>query len=89
LLLINNSAGSSSGPDDDASEGTTSHSRGYARDGESGDARSRGSSRGKMSKEQKKAHRGQNKGRKFGKVRDELDLCWRVANGSTCEFGAE
>jgi tRNA-dihydrouridine synthase 3 len=77
------------GPDDDAAEGTTSHSRGHARDGEDGDGRSRVSSRGRTSKEHKKAHRGQNKARKFGKVRDELDLCWRVANGTTCEFGAE
>ncbi|KAG6865606.1 hypothetical protein C0991_001030 [Blastosporella zonata] len=42
-----------------------------------------------MSKEQKKAQRGANKGRRFGKVRDELDLCWRVANGAVCEYGAE
>ncbi|KAF8881681.1 hypothetical protein CPB84DRAFT_1687038 [Gymnopilus junonius] len=42
-----------------------------------------------MTKEQKKARQGQNKGRKFGKVRDELDLCWRIANGSICEYGSE
>ncbi|KAF9472611.1 FMN-linked oxidoreductase [Pholiota conissans] len=42
-----------------------------------------------MTKEQKKAQRGQNKARRFGKVRDELDLCWRVANGAICEFGTE
>ncbi|KAF8065084.1 hypothetical protein FPV67DRAFT_1562931 [Lyophyllum atratum] len=41
-----------------------------------------------MTKEQKKAQRGANKGRRFGKVRDELDLCWRIANGATCEYGA-
>jgi tRNA-dihydrouridine synthase 3 len=78
--------------DDDAAEGNTSHARGYARDardGDNGDSRSRGAGRGRMSKEQKKAQRGANKGRKFGKVRDELDLCWRVANGATCEFGDE
>ncbi|KAF8241060.1 FMN-linked oxidoreductase [Tricholoma matsutake] len=86
LLSINNSTDL---PDDDAAEGTSGHSRGYARGGENGDVRSSGLSRGRKSKEQKKAHRGQNKGRKFGKVRDELDLCWRVANGTTCEFGAE
>ncbi|KJA22425.1 hypothetical protein HYPSUDRAFT_67097 [Hypholoma sublateritium FD-334 SS-4] len=45
--------------------------------------------RGTPTKEQKKAQRGQNKARRFNKVRDELDLCWRVANGSTCEYGAE
>lgn len=42
-----------------------------------------------MTKEQKKARQGQNKARKFGKVKDELDLCWKIANGSICEFGAE
>jgi len=31
--------------------------------------------------------RGQNKGRRFKKVRDTLDLCWKVANGITCEVG--
>ena len=41
----------------------------------------------KLTKEQKKAQRGANKVRKFGKVKDELDLCWKVANGSVCEFG--
>lgn len=75
--------------DDDAAEGATSHSRGQPhRDGRDVDARdARGPSRGKLTKEQKKAQRGANKGRKFGKVRDELDLCWKVANGSVCEFG--
>ncbi|KIM43898.1 hypothetical protein M413DRAFT_17862 [Hebeloma cylindrosporum] len=42
-----------------------------------------------MTKEQKKAQRGQNKARKFGKVRDDFDLCWKIANGSICEFGDE
>ncbi|KAF8801086.1 zinc finger dihydrouridine synthase [Phlegmacium glaucopus] len=75
--------------DDDAAEGATSHSRGQPhRDGRDVDARdARGPSRGKLTKEQKKAQRGANKGRRFGKVRDELDLCWKVANGSVCEFG--
>ena len=75
--------------DDDAAEGTTSHSRGQPhRHGQDVDARDiRGPSRGKLTKEQKKTQRGANKGRKFGKVRDELDLCWKVANGSVCEFG--
>lgn len=38
-------------------------------------------------KQQKKAQRGQNKGRKFGKVRDGLELCWKVGNGILCESG--
>ena len=32
-------------------------------------------------------NRGQNKGRRFKKIRDSLDLCWKVANGIICEFG--
>ncbi|TFK31535.1 hypothetical protein BDQ12DRAFT_693979 [Crucibulum laeve] len=74
--------------DDDTAEGKTSSGRGYARDGENGDSRSRNSQR-KLSKEEKKAQRGANKGRRFGKTRDDLDLCWKVANGSMCEFGEE
>lgn len=42
-----------------------------------------------MSKEEKKAQRGQNRGRRFGKVRDEFDLCWKIANGAVCEHGTE
>jgi len=75
--------------DDDAAEGATSYPRGQPyRDGRDIDARdTRGPSRSKLTKEQKKAQRGANKGRKFGKIKDELDLCWKVANGSVCEFG--
>ncbi|KAJ3567931.1 hypothetical protein NP233_g6045 [Leucocoprinus birnbaumii] len=40
-----------------------------------------------MSKEEKKATRGANKGRRFGKTRDDVDLCWKIANGSDCEYG--
>ncbi|KAF5384202.1 hypothetical protein D9615_003375 [Tricholomella constricta] len=88
LLSTTNAAGV---PDDDAAEGTTTHTRGYAGNGEGDtrDSRSGGPARRKMTKEQKKAQRGANKGRRFGKVRDELDLCWRVANGTNCEYGAE
>ncbi|KAF8151441.1 zinc finger dihydrouridine synthase [Crassisporium funariophilum] len=77
--------------DDDAAEGTTSNTRSRdVRDARDSDPRdSRGPARGKLTKEQKKAQRGANKGRKFGKVRDELDLCWKIANGSICEFGEE
>ena len=42
-----------------------------------------------LSKEERKNKRGANKGRRFQKVRDDLELCWRVAVGKTCEFGAE
>ncbi|KAF9242298.1 hypothetical protein BU15DRAFT_72831 [Melanogaster broomeanus] len=76
--------------DDDAAEGSTSRAgrpadpRAPTPDGD----RNPGG-RKKFSKEQKKAQRGANKGRRFGKVRDELELCWRVANGAICEYGAE
>ncbi|KAG6889934.1 tRNA-dihydrouridine synthase 3 [Termitomyces sp. Mi166 len=90
LLPVNNIGGV---PDDDAAEGTTKPARsdrnGDARDDSSSrDSRS-GPTRGKLTKEQRKAQRGANKGRRFGKVRDELDLCWRVANGANCEYGAD
>jgi len=78
--------------DDDAAEGKTTGDRNQHRDGrDSTDSRdTRGSGRGgKMTKEQKKARQGQNKARKFGKVKDEFDLCWKIANGSICEFGSE
>ncbi|KAF8635621.1 hypothetical protein AX15_000260 [Amanita polypyramis BW_CC] len=73
-------------PDDDEAEGTTSHSRGLAR---VGDRTAEVKGWKKLTKEQRKAQRGANKGRKFGKIRDELNLCWKVANGSICEFGSE
>ncbi|KAF8888787.1 zinc finger dihydrouridine synthase [Infundibulicybe gibba] len=75
-------------PDDDGAEGMSTRARGYPRSAsaEDGDARS---SRSKGSKEQRKAQRGANKGRKFGKARDDLELCWKIANGSICEFGSE
>ncbi|KAI6025999.1 hypothetical protein EDC04DRAFT_224897 [Pisolithus marmoratus] len=74
--------------DDDAAEGSTSHvGRGPSRLDADGDSAPGG--RKKFTKEQKKAQRGANKGRRFGKVRDELELCWRVANGTICEHGSE
>jgi hypothetical protein len=30
---------------------------------------------------------GANKGRRFGKMRDEVELCWKTAKGETCDFG--
>jgi tRNA-dihydrouridine synthase 3 len=75
-------------PDDDAAEGTTQARGNTEGDGSQGSRRG-GPSRNKMTREEKKAQRGANKGRRFGKVRDELDLCWRVANGAVCERGAE
>ena len=48
-----------------------------------------GAQRKKLAREEKKKRRGQNKGRRFQKMRDEVDLCWKVATGETCEFGSE
>ncbi|KZT01621.1 zinc finger dihydrouridine synthase [Laetiporus sulphureus 93-53] len=83
-------------PDDDAAEGSTNHingrqnenSNGSAQDAEEGKKLS-GAQRRKLSKEERKAKRGANKGRRFQKVRDEVELCWKIANGKTCEFGSE
>ncbi|KAG1743735.1 uncharacterized protein EDB91DRAFT_1236703 [Suillus paluster] len=65
--------------DDDAAEGSTAHT---------GAPRARVAGK-KWTKAQKKEKRGANKGRKFGKVHDQLELCWRVANGKVCEHGDE
>ncbi|KAG2134108.1 hypothetical protein DEU56DRAFT_871874 [Suillus clintonianus] len=69
-------------------EGSTSHSRAPRGDEVDTDARGTGG-RKKWTKAQKKEKRGANKGRKFGKVHDQLELCWRVANGKICEHGDE
>ncbi|EMD37135.1 hypothetical protein CERSUDRAFT_137621 [Gelatoporia subvermispora B] len=81
-------------PDDDAAEGGSSHVNGRSESGDSPDApegpkKLSGAQRRKMSKEERKNKRGANKGRRFQKVRDEVELCWKVAIGKTCEFGAE
>ncbi|KAK7444511.1 tRNA-dihydrouridine synthase 3 [Stygiomarasmius scandens] len=78
--------------DDDAAEGGTAHTS--ARSGGGGEggndgSRSGGPSRKKKSREEKKARQGQNKNRKFGKVKDDYDLCRKTANGQVCEFGEE
>ena len=48
-----------------------------------------GSERRKLAKEEKKAQRGSNKGRRWAKVRDEVELCWRFAGSGKCDFGSE
>lgn len=73
-------------PDDDAAEGTTNNARVNSRNAEDGFQKLAGPQRKHMSKEEKKATRGANKGRRFGKTRDEVDLCWKIANGSECEY---
>jgi tRNA-dihydrouridine synthase 3 len=84
--------------DDDAAEGATNHAvaapiaglaagelgaaAADARDGGGAQRTARGGKRGRKDK-------GANKGRRWAKVHDELNLCWRVAAGRACEFGAE
>ncbi|KAJ7243845.1 zinc finger dihydrouridine synthase [Mycena haematopus] len=79
----------SSAPDDDAAEGSSSHVRGHAASEAQQDARDSGPARAKLTKAQKKAQTGVNKGRRFGKMRDELDLCYQVAAGGMCDFGEQ
>jgi tRNA-dihydrouridine synthase 3 len=78
-------------PDDDAAEGATSYVKDNIREDTDNvpGAGTSGPSRKKLSREQKKTQRGANKGRRFGKIRDELELCWRIACGKPCEFGTE
>ncbi|KAI0654125.1 zinc finger dihydrouridine synthase [Cubamyces menziesii] len=82
-------------PDDDAAEGSTSHVNGRpnaapsAEGAEEGTKRLSGAQRKKLAKEERKKHRGANKGRRFQKVRDEVELCFRLAGGKDCEFGSE
>ena len=80
-------------PDDDAAEGSTSHTNGRPEAGpqvaEEPGKRLSGAQRKKLAKEERKQKRGANKGRRFQKVRDELELCFRVASGKQCEFGEE
>lgn len=54
-----------------------------------GEEDDRRSNRRKFTKEEKKQRSGANKGRRFGKVRDDLELCWKVAVGKTCEYGEQ
>jgi hypothetical protein len=75
-------------PDDDAAESKTA-ARGVSRNDEQGLKQSLGPQRKHMTKQEKKAMRGANKGRRFVKTKDSIDLCWRVANGSECEYGPE
>ena len=81
-------------PDDDAAEGSTSHVNGRpdaapASGAEEPGKRLSGAQRKKLAKEERKQKRGANKGRRFQKVRDEVELCHKVASGKQCDFGAE
>ncbi|KAH8083352.1 zinc finger dihydrouridine synthase [Cristinia sonorae] len=77
-------------PDDDAAEGGSSHVSGN-RNGTREDAEDNrtGPQRRKPTREEKKSKKGQNKGRRFQKVRDDFELCWKIATGKDCEFGTE
>lgn len=87
--------------DDDAAEGSTRHTVRSAdgldgnddgnEDGEPPAKKQKltNSQKRKLSKEEKKANRGMNKGRRWQKTKDDVDVCWRVATGGDCEFGAE
>ncbi|KAI0039115.1 zinc finger dihydrouridine synthase [Auriscalpium vulgare] len=84
--------------DDDAAEGGSSNTRRQrddegAGDGEDGPAHKKvkltGAQKKKLAREEKKKQRGSNKGRRWTKVRDELELCWKFANNNSCEFGSE
>ncbi|EIW53580.1 zinc finger dihydrouridine synthase [Trametes versicolor FP-101664 SS1] len=80
-------------PDDDAAEGGSSHVNGRQDGGPGGEdageggKRQSGAQRKKFAKDKKQ--RGANKGRRFQKVRDDLELCFKVASGKPCEFGDE
>ncbi|KAH8112384.1 zinc finger dihydrouridine synthase [Phellopilus nigrolimitatus] len=78
--------------DDDSAENATNHVNGGHRGNREDEDERSGpppEKRQKLSKEEKKKRSGANKGRRFGKMRDELELCWKVAVGNTCEFGDE
>ncbi|KAK7037302.1 tRNA-dihydrouridine synthase 3 [Paramarasmius palmivorus] len=63
--------------DDDAAEAAPSHRK------------EDGNSRSQSKRDKKKEKKGANKGRRFLKIRDDLDMCWKTANGEICEFGDE
>ncbi|KLO17293.1 zinc finger dihydrouridine synthase [Schizopora paradoxa] len=79
--------------DDDGAENATSHvssgPRSLLPDEENGSSSNSRNRHGKVSREEKKKRTGANKGRRFAKVRDELELCWKVASGQICERGDE
>ena len=76
--------------DDDSAERATSHVNGSSTRRDDRDRAGDGeppSKKQKLSKEEKKKRSGANKGRRFGKMRDEVELCWKTARGEECEFG--
>ncbi|ESK90652.1 trna-dihydrouridine synthase 3-like [Moniliophthora roreri MCA 2997] len=78
--LVHHTLTTSSIADDDAAESNTSHSNSSHTNGrDSRDDRDKGN----------KSRKGANKNRRFQKIRDDLEICWKTANGSICEFGEE
>jgi tRNA-dihydrouridine synthase 3 len=85
--------------DDDAAECKTNHvadgpsidvrDRRDARDGPvDGEAEEvEGNKRQKLSKEEKKARTGQNKGRRFKAMQDEVKVCKSWVQSGVCDFG--
>ncbi|KAL0572766.1 tRNA-dihydrouridine synthase 3 [Marasmius crinis-equi] len=83
-------------PDDDAAEGGTTVSSGKKaipgdaqESEESGSGKQDGMSNRAKKRAERKEKRGANKGRRFNKIKDDLDVCWKTANGQICEFGTE
>lgn len=81
--------------DDDAAEKGTSHTTVRPADGDGGEDAAGASTPGgarrnkRDKKDDKKKNKGANKGRRWTKVHDDLNLCWRLAAGKACEFGSE
>jgi len=76
-------------PDDDTAEGASREDPASGGEEEPPFKRQKitGAQRKKIAKEEKRKNRGANKGRKFGKVTEDVELCWKLASGSECEFG--
>ncbi|VDC04359.1 unnamed protein product [Peniophora sp. CBMAI 1063] len=95
-FLVSTSAPARPIVDDDAAEGGTSNVKHARPDEEEGAGQDEpaakkpklsGAEKRRLAKEEKKKNRGSNKGRRWAKTKDELDLCWRFAGDGQCEFG--
>lgn len=52
-------------------------------------ARISGAQKKKIAREEGRKQKGANKGRKFTKIREEVDVCWKFANGEQCPHGSK
>ena len=77
--------------DDDSAEKATSHVNGSTNSvpQDNDDDAPPPGKRQRLSKQEKKKRTGANKGRRYVKMRDEVELCWKLANGEACELGEE